>query len=229
MLARDADREGVLAGDGRGANKRPPAVGVKCPNPDGRPPGEYTRPAPSPAAARMPQKGVRAITRDLMIVGALVSLVALAFYGALGGHAAPPPGSDGARDLTGMVDPRVTQNNIQTTICRRGWTRTVRPSRDVIDAIKRNLAADMRVSPRDYELDHIVPLDLGGAPLDLRNVRLQPRAGACHAHMKDDLERRLSIMVCAGDLTLKGAQHEIATDWRAAYKKWIKGKGCGEQ
>jgi len=47
--------------------------------------------------------------------------------------------------------------------------------------------------------------------------------------MKDDLERGLSIMVCAGDLTLKGAQHEIATDWRAAYKKWIKGKGCGEQ
>ena len=211
MPARDADSEGVLAGDGRGANERPPALGVKCPNLYGRPPGEYTRPAPSPAAARMP----RTITRDLLIVGALVSLVALAFYGALGGHAAPPPGSDGARDLTGMVDPRVTQNNIQTTICRRGWTRTVRPSRDVIDAIKRNLAADMRVSPRDYELDHIVPLDLGGAPLDLRNVRLQPRAGACHAHMKDDLERRLSIMVCAGDLTLKGAQHEIATDWRA--------------
>jgi hypothetical protein len=25
------------------------------------------------------------------------------------------------------------------------------------------------------------------------------------------------------------AAHEIATDWRAAYKKWINGKGCGEQ
>jgi hypothetical protein len=118
-------------------------------------------------------------------------------------------------NLTGMVDSRVTQNNIQTTICRRGWTRTVRPPWDVIDAIKRNLAADIRVSPRDYELDHIVPLGLGGAPLDLRNLMLQPRAGACNAHMKDDLERRLSIMVCAGDLTLKGAQHETATDWRA--------------
>jgi hypothetical protein len=32
-----------------------------------------------------------------------------------------------------------------------------------------------------------------------------------------------------GDLTLRGAQHEIATDWRAVYKKWINGKGCGEQ
>jgi hypothetical protein len=74
----------------------------------------------------------------------------------------------------------------------------------------------MHVSPRDYELDHIVPLDLGGASLDLRNLMLQPWAGACYAHMKDDLERRLSIMVCAGDLTLKGAQHEITTDWRAS-------------
>ena len=46
--------------------------------------------------------------------------------------------------------------------------------------------------------------------------------------MKDELERQLSIMVCAGDATLTGAQHEIGTDWRTAYKKWIDGKGCGE-
>jgi hypothetical protein len=167
--------------------------------------------------------------RDLMIAGALVPLVALAFYGTLGGYAAPPLSSDGASNLTGMIDPRVTQNNIQTNICRRGWTRTVRPSREVIDAIKRNLVADMRVNPRDYELDHIVPLDLGGAPLDLRNLMLRPRAGACNAHQKATLERQLSIMVCAGDVTLNGAQREIATDRRAAYKKWINGKGCGQQ
>jgi hypothetical protein len=53
----------------------------------------------------------------------------------------------------------------------------VGPSRNVTDAIKRNLVADMRVSPRDYELDHIVPLELGGAPLDLRNLTLQPWSG----------------------------------------------------
>jgi hypothetical protein len=101
------------------------------------------------------------MTLDLMFAGELVSLVALAFYGAFGGHAAPTPGSDRAGDLPGMVDPRVTQNNIQTTICRRGWTRTVRPSREVTDATKRNLVADIRVSPRDYGLAHIAPLDLG--------------------------------------------------------------------
>lgn len=61
-----------------------------------------------------------------------------------------------------------------------------------------------------------------------RNLRLQPWAGACNAHMKDDLERQLSTMVCAKDLTLNGAQHEIATDWCAAYKKWFNGRGRGE-
>jgi hypothetical protein len=65
------------------------------------------------------------MTRDLVIAGALVALVALAFYGPLGGHAAPPLGSDGASNLTGTINPRVTQNNIQTTICVRGspWPR----------------------------------------------------------------------------------------------------------
>ena len=58
----------------------------------------------------------------------------------------------------------------------------MRSSREVTNAIKRNLVADMRVSPRDYELDHIVPLD--GAPLDLRNLMLRPLAGACNAHTK---------------------------------------------
>jgi hypothetical protein len=100
----------------------------------------------------------------------------------------------------------------------------------VIDAIKRNLVADMRVNPRDYELDHIAPLDLGGAPLDLRNLMLQPWARARNAHMKDDLEGRLSTMVCSGDLILKGAQHDFATDWRAVYKKRVNGNhfafGC---
>jgi len=47
----------------------------------------------------------------------------------------------------------------------------------VTDAIKRNLVADMRVSLSDYQLNHIVPLDFGGAPLDLRNLMLQPWAG----------------------------------------------------
>jgi hypothetical protein len=36
--------------------------------------------------------------------------------------------------------------------------------------------------------------------------------------MKDELERQ-TLDHGLGDFTLKGAQHEIATDWRAAYKE----------
>jgi hypothetical protein len=43
-------------------------------------------------------------------------------------------------------------------------------SRNVTDAIKSNPVADMRVSPRDYELDRIVPLDLGGAPRSISAI-----------------------------------------------------------
>jgi hypothetical protein len=90
------------------------------------------------------------MTRDLMIAGALVSLVALAFYGALGGHAASPPGSDGPRDLTGMVDPGSLR-----TISRPPFTVDdgLEPLRAMgRDRRHRNLVADMRVSPRIYVL-----------------------------------------------------------------------------
>jgi hypothetical protein len=98
----------------------------------------------------------------------------------------------------------------------------------VTDAIKRNLAADAGVSVRDFELDHRVPLDLGGAPADLRNLVLQPWAGACNAHMKDDLEVELLKAVCMGSVELDDARRQIAHDWKAAYREWINPKGCGE-
>jgi hypothetical protein len=112
-----------------------------------------------------------------------------------------------------MTDPRVTQETIGQTICRRGWDASVRPPASETDAIKHKMLAQLPPGVREkspnYELDHIIPLDLGGAPLDRRNLVLQPRRGPCNAKQRDELVRRLSIMVCAGDVTLTGAQHEI--------------------
>jgi hypothetical protein len=96
-----------------------------------------------------------------------------------------------------MTNPHVTQQNIRSTICRRGWDASVRPSSVQAWELKRSLLHGRRAS--DYELDHIIPIGLGGAVLDRRNLQLQRRSGACNAHMKDELERQLSIMVCAGD------------------------------
>jgi hypothetical protein len=39
--------------------------------------------------------------------------------------------------------------------------------------------------------------------------------------VKDALERKLHKLVCAGQLDLKTAQHEIASDWIEGYKKYV--------
>ena len=73
-----------------------------------------------------------------------------------------------------------------TSAARRGWDISVRPSSAQIWEIKRSLLHGRRAS--DYELDHIIPIRLGGAVLDGCNLQLQRWSGACNAHMKDELE-----------------------------------------
>jgi hypothetical protein len=81
-------------------------------------------------------------------------------------------------------------------------------------------------NPQLYELDHIVPLELGGAPLADSNFQLQAYAGECNAKDKDKLEFELSRLVCADELTLEAAQREIANDWIASYSDRVDAGGC---
>src|SRR5437763_599327 len=73
-----------------------------------------------------------------------------------------------ARCTPGARDPRVTQANIGRTICRAGYTKTVRPPTSYTEPLKlRQLDqygyyAGHRVS--SYEEDHLIPLELGGSP-----------------------------------------------------------------
>jgi hypothetical protein len=77
----------------------------------------------------------------------------------------------------------------------------------------------------DYELDHLISLELGGAtgahPGDDHNLWPQPYEGkatiANGAHLKDKLENALHEDVCSGRRTLADAQHAMASDWYAAY------------
>jgi hypothetical protein len=77
----------------------------------------------------------------------------------------------------------------------------------------------------DYELDHLISLEIGGNPEDPKNLWMEPweRRGPDHlaaagqgAESKDVVENRLHRGVCAATLTLGDAQHEIATDWTTA-------------
>jgi hypothetical protein len=76
--------------------------------------------------------------------------------------------------------------------------------------------------PCPCEVDHLIPLDLGGSNA-LTNLWPQPHAISATQHwdsiQKDRLEKRLHQDVCKGLIDLDTAQREISTDWTAAFVK----------
>lgn len=131
----------------------------------------------------------------------------------------------------GAIDPAITQANIASTICNSAWsTRAVRPPSRYTSALKRRQLADPRYQdkmPRHFEEDHLVSLELGGAPRDPRNLWPEAYAGPCGARVKDVLEDRLHRLVCAGELPLAAAQAAISSDWVAAYRRYVGPLACG--
>ncbi len=71
-----------------------------------------------------------------------------------------------------------------------------------------------------YEIDHLVSLELGGSN-DITNLWPEAYSQAMGAHEKDALENKLHKLVCSGQITVEDAQHSIATDWVAAYRKYV--------
>ena len=149
-----------------------------------------------------------------------------AAWGLLGGSppnaALPDP-----RQTPGAVDVRVTQQNIGTTICVPGYARSVRPPYAVTRQLKRAaMISSGHYGERysAYEFDHLVPLSLGGAQTDARNLWLEPVTGQWGAADKDDLEYFLWIKVCRSEVSLSAAQAAIAGDWIAAHRRSVRGK-----
>lgn len=120
----------------------------------------------------------------------------------------------------GDRDPRVNAGNVDQTICVKGYTKSVRPAKSVTDVIKRERMAAYGIDApmNTYELDHLIPLELGGSS-SVANLWPQPWDGALGAHAKDRLEDRLRTLVCDGRMTLDAAQTVFATDWVSTYKQ----------
>ena len=131
------------------------------------------------------------------------------------------------RSLTpGAINPAVTQANIQQTICVRGWTRTVRPPESFTYRLKRHQIREYGYHDRrlsHYEEDHLIPLDLGGAPADPQNLWPEPRhpRDGWTADKKNELEAVLVRLVCTGELPLNAARRAIARDWEQAYRRYV--------
>ena len=127
-------------------------------------------------------------------------------------HVLPGPRPD-PTCTPGAYDPSVTQANIATTICRSGYTDTVRPSVSETDKAKKTLYKDYGIpSGAISELDHLVSLELGGSN-DVAN--LWPEVGKV-PNPKDSVENDLHKAVCSGKVKLVAAQQAIAANWTTA-------------
>ncbi len=104
-----------------------------------------------------------------------------------------------------------------SNICVKGYTKTVR---NVSTSLRKKVYAEYTIEYPvpfgSYEVDHIIPLELGGSN-DIANLfpeAAEPRPGFKE---KDLVENYLNQEVCAGRVDLLSAQKQIANDWLAVY------------
>jgi len=144
--------------------------------------------------------------RDLLLVAAVVAVVVVAFSSLRSHHAADSILADPVR-TPGVLNPDVTQANIRSTICRSGWTATIRPPTDYTNDLKRKQMRQYGEagSLSDYQEDHLISLELGGNPTDPRNLWPEPYPRAADV---DKIENELNSEVCSGQLTLAEAQQK---------------------
>lgn len=117
------------------------------------------------------------------------------------------------RCTPGAIDRAVTKENIDQTICKSGYTATVRPPVSITSKFKMKTKIWYGMPTNVAgEYDHLIPLELGGSS-DTRNLWVEPGP---IPNPKDKVENRLHKMVCAGSLSLIQAQEEIASDWTTA-------------
>jgi hypothetical protein len=108
----------------------------------------------------------------------------------------------------GALNPKVRQSTIKKTICKSGWTKKIRPSVVYTNALKiqQMILYEETGSPSEYEEDHFVPLELGGAPRNPKNLWPEPRS---QSKLSDPLETQLKRKVCKHLMTLKKARAAI--------------------
>ena len=136
----------------------------------------------------------------------------------------------------GARNPKVTQTTLAATICKSGYTTSIRPPTSVTDKEKAANAKSYRYtgSLTQAEYDHFLPLELGGDPNDRRNLWVEPPSpkhttSQGVSNPKDGVEASLKAMVChyvklkshhqgtaTSYLPLSRAQNLIVTDWTTA-------------
>jgi len=167
-------------------------------------------------AAASPQSSVRSGVNRLIgtaaafaLAGALLAVIWLRANS-----------SEGNAIPRSTLTPGSVRSVTASELCRAPLASNVK----VLPAIRREVFAEYGIpnaEPQAYEVDYLITPALGGGD-DIRNLWPQPYSGSpWNAYVKDALENHLRGMVCSGQLDLATAQHEIAVNWVAAYKKYF--------
>jgi len=134
-------------------------------------------------------------------------------------HCAAHSGNPDHTCTPGVLNPSVTQSNIQRTICVPGYTAKIRPPVSYTNPLKAELVRSYGLTGplSAYELDHMVSLELGGNPTNPANLWPEAYLPVPGAHEKDRVENYLHRQVCDGQMTLAAAQKQIASDWESVW------------
>lgn len=109
-----------------------------------------------------------------------------------------------------LPDPQCTPGAVDTTDLAVVCGTSTKRRRHVTKAVRRQVLAAYGFAPRgDYEIDHLIPLELGGSNA-AENLWPEPSPGF---RDKDRVENRLHRLVCSGRMSLSEAQRHIARDW----------------
>jgi hypothetical protein len=106
-------------------------------------------------------------------------------------------------------------------LCVPGYSKKVR---NVPGETKREVYREYGITSHgsgDYEVDHLIPLELGGSN-SMKNLWPEShRTSPWNARGKDRLEGKLHELVCDGKIDLKNAQQAISSNWIAAYRIYV--------
>ncbi len=133
-------------------------------------------------------------------------------------RAAAQCAAQGAYPDSGCTPGAIFSDVTANDVCTPGYSSSVR---NVPASVKNRVYAEYGIathSPGQYEVDHFIPLELGGSN-DISNLwpeAANPRPGF---HEKDTVENYLHDQVCSGAMSLSDAQNAITGDWVAVYNQ----------
>ena len=125
----------------------------------------------------------------------------------------------------GATNPRVTQADIASTVCKSGYTASIRPPASITGREKQasEAAYGFKGKASTTEYDHLISLELGGDPNSALNLWPEPNKASATGttNPKDKVEDTLRTLVCnavhgKAYLPLAKAQYLIATNWTTA-------------